>query len=433
LFLLRRVFAGRTLARELIRNNLLAAIGIGYDVLLAGILSVSLGRILGPEIFGQYVASQALVGLIYGVANLGVAVPSAREVAKNATSMRTYMGGAFAIHICITGPLTLVSALALSRLLNIGSIEIVFLIVTYVMLSGLSGLLNASLQALDRFGLFVKVGVIYKTFWFGLNIVTLIYTRDVIKVLLVSSVVQAVNLLVLLRVLRHVGADLQLYWNTKFWRTLVRESLPIVLSGSAEYVNLRADSLMVGALNSARAAGIYGAAYNLYVFEAIQGYAVAVGAFPTLSREAHRSSVAKFQRLLTKLQIFLAAYGICWAVVGIIVAPQLVYIFYGGEYLDSATPFMVLSLALPFIMLNRLLVQSLNASHRQRWTYRATLGGALFNITSNLLLIPRYGYSGAAVVTVLTEGLVWIIALFGLTRSPARIASIDSHNLTVAS
>jgi len=47
------------------------------------------------------------------------------------------------------------------------------------------------------------------------------------------------------------------------------------------------------------------------------------------------------------------------------------------------------------------------AIDQQRFLTRAFLFGAAFNIVSNLILIPRYGYVAAAIVTALSE-----VALF---------------------
>ena len=52
------------------------------------------------------------------------------------------------------------------------------------------------------------------------------------------------------------------------------------------------------------------------------------------------------------------------------------------------------------------------------------MGSALaliFNLGSNLLLLPRYGYLGASVLTVVTEALLVSFYLFHLQRSFLRL------------
>ncbi len=62
---------------------------------------------------------------------------------------------------------------------------------------------------------------------------------------------------------------------------------------------------------------------------------------------------------------------------------------------------------------------------QQRFLTGAFVIGVVFNIGANLLLIPRYGYAGAAVVTVLSEVSLLIPFYIAVRRHVARLPWLD--------
>ena len=62
---------------------------------------------------------------------------------------------------------------------------------------------------------------------------------------------------------------------------------------------------------------------------------------------------------------------------------------------------------------------------QQRFLTGAFVIGVVFNISANLLLIPRYGYAGAAVVTVLSEFSLLIPFYIAVRRHVARLPWVD--------
>jgi O-antigen/teichoic acid export membrane protein len=69
---------------------------------------------------------------------------------------------------------------------------------------------------------------------------------------------------------------------------------------------------------------------------------------------------------------------------------------------------------LPFSFVNGVTQYVLIALNRQRWITWSFAAAAAFNITANLIVIPRYGYTGAAVVTILSELVLMAPFLWGL-------------------
>ncbi len=193
---------------------------------------------------------------------------------------------------------------------------------------------------------------------------------------------------------------------------MIRDALPfgLLLIGFAVYY--RVDMVMLEWLRGTREVGLYAAAYRF--LDAIIPLAASVARpfYPRFSglagrdRDSSRELLEKTWRPLLGL-ILPLAIGICFA------AEPLTLVLFGGEFKDSVAPLQVLiwgSLPLVLIMIP---TQALMAADRV-WPLVGVYGvSACVNIIGNLLLIPRWGASGAAAMTVVCEwfnfGLVSIM------------------------
>ena len=132
----------------------------------------------------------------------------------------------------------------------------------------------------------------------------------------------------------------------------------------------------------------------------------------------------KLTKLVTLLSFAILGYGVL--LIGFIqfIAPTVIPILYGANYQESLQPLYILTIGLPFYGLNRLMVQVLNATDCQKWTFYATSTGAVLNIIANIVLIPHYGIIAAAITTIITEAIVWLLALYGFRYAPNNLGSV---------
>jgi O-antigen/teichoic acid export membrane protein len=88
----------------------------------------------------------------------------------------------------------------------------------------------------------------------------------------------------------------------------------------------------------------------------------------------------------------------------------------GRDYAGSAIALKLLVWATLPMFMNHALNTLLLAAHKEKvflWT--ATICTA-FNITANLIFIPRYSFVAAAVVTILTEVLLFLLNFYATTK-----------------
>jgi O-antigen/teichoic acid export membrane protein len=386
-------------------------------LVLAGSLNILMARWLGVELLGVYTATMALVGMVFVVAQLGVQVPAKREVARNRDAFPKYYGNVLAIRLAISLPMAMLVALPLANRLDIGTDLVVCLMVLFVAANSLVGLLGDSMQALNYFADYTRLFVITQFAYTILVATVLFATGDLEAMLGFMVLVQVAIFGIFYLFLRRHDHRLALAFDRPLWQSLVSQSIPIVLASSTEYVTLRSDTVLVSVFLGDYSTGLYGVAYNVYVVAGIMAWIVSVGTFPTLSRYSVSQSPRRYLSLTLKLNAGLGAYGMILAGAVLLLSPIFLPLLYGQEYSGALDPLRILACALPFVAVNRLMFQVLNASDRQRWTFRAAASGAIFNVAANLYSIPRFGLPAAAVTTVMTEALVWAVALLGFWHS----------------
>jgi O-antigen/teichoic acid export membrane protein len=184
---------------------------------------------------------------------------------------------------------------------------------------------------------------------------------------------------------------------------LLAEAWPLCVNQLLQGLFFKVDGLILPRLAGTAAAGVYAAAYKVPEGTGVISSNVTLALFPRLAADADRprQGLARAYRLSLR---FLLQIGVPLAAGGAILAEAIVAIVGGRAFLpDSAVALTILMWFVPFSYANGLTQYVLIAVGRQRLLTVAFFAAAVFNIGANLLLIPRFGFVGAAWVTVASE------------------------------
>jgi O-antigen/teichoic acid export membrane protein len=178
----------------------------------------------------------------------------------------------------------------------------------------------------------------------------------------------------------------------------LRQSWPLFVNQLLQGLFFKVDALLLPGLAGTAAAGAYAAAYKVSEGAGIVSSSFTLALFPRLSRGSDLSGAYRLAlRALLQIAFPLAA-GIA------LLSEPIVAVVGGRDYLpDSAIALAILIAYLPLSYANGLTQYLLIAAGRQRLLTGAFVAALVFNLAANLLLIPRFGYVGAAWVTVASE------------------------------
>ncbi|EUC82538.1 polysaccharide biosynthesis protein [Streptococcus sp. CM6] len=181
------------------------------------------------------------------------------------------------------------------------------------------------------------------------------------------------------------------------------------------YITL--DRTMLGALSSTKDVGIYDQALkllNILLTLVTSLGSVMLPRVSNLLSSGNQKAVNKLHEmsfLVYNLVIFPMIAGI------LIVNKDFVNFFLGQDFQDARYAISIMVFRMFFIGWTNIMgIQILIPHNRNREFMLSTTIPAIFSVGLNLLLIPPLGYIGASIVSVATEGLVWLIQLY-FTRS----------------
>jgi O-antigen/teichoic acid export membrane protein len=198
---------------------------------------------------------------------------------------------------------------------------------------------------------------------------------------------------------------------------LLAESWPLYAAAVASFLYFRVDVFLVRALAGTRELGISAAGYRFIDAAILFPGAVAYAFFPGWVRNrADLREVFSVARLLV-------AVGASFAVAGAAAGPWLIATTLGPTYGESGDVLRILSLSLPVLFLDVILVWVAYALGRERAVILVGSAALCVNVGANALLIPMWGVQGAAVATVLSEVanlLGYLVVLRGELMSSAR-------------
>ena len=180
----------------------------------------------------------------------------------------------------------------------------------------------------------------------------------------------------------------------------------------ASVIYLNSDITMLGLMRNDAEVGIYSAAtkMNQVLCTLIKSLSTVIMA--RLAYYIEMKQKENFERLLRK------AFGVMLmlivpCMVGMwLIASEIILLIAGKEFLDAVTPERIMVLNLFFSPINGFIAYQIFMPYKkEKIIFWATCGGAVTNLIINFILIPRYSYNGAAIATVIAEGIVMVISL----------------------
>lgn len=180
----------------------------------------------------------------------------------------------------------------------------------------------------------------------------------------------------------------------------------------ASVIYLNSDITMLGTMKSNREVGIYAAAtkMNQVLCQLIKSICTVVLA--RLSFYKSNDKEDEYNSLLTSvfkslvLLIIPAMFGM------FLLAPQIIMLISGASYMDAVPTVRILVLNLFLSPINGFIAyQIFMPIKKEKIIFWATCGGAVSNIIMNVVLIPYFSYNGAAIATVMAEGMVMLISI----------------------
>ncbi|MDD3245965.1 MAG: flippase [Methanosarcina sp.] len=192
---------------------------------------------------------------------------------------------------------------------------------------------------------------------------------------------------------------------------LVKNSLPLALSSVFTIIYYRIDTVMLSMMVGDAAVGIYSAAYRISETFIFIPSILMTSIFPLMSKSFENSNeILAFS--YEKSIKYLFSLALPMAVGTTILSDKIMLTIYGDGFRGSIIALQILIWATAIIFINYATSNFFVSINKQKFVMFFTGVGVIINVLLNLILIPKYGYGGASIATVLTELSTLIITFY---------------------
>lgn len=402
--------------RVLINTGALTGASL-WRIAISFILQVLIARRLGVEGLGHYTIAMAYLNVSQVLVELGLPTLLVRDLAQTPTHRRTYFRWSLGIQL-VTSLLTWGGLILLSFVLPYGPVTAasLWLVGASLPLYAITATAETIFQAGERMELVMGVEVVINTLILLLSLGVLGLGGDelaLIAVIIATQAISAVSCLLLLRRSQLLAAPQEAAPTAL--ASLLRRTAPFWGLALSDVLLQRLDILLLSFIAGPAVTGIYSAAYNVVrvLMKLIQSFWRAL--YPTLSR-LQRHATDRYVRLQTlSLRVGLLAV-LPTAAISFGVAPDLMRLFFGGDYAASAAVYRILIWSAPLFLIEVYAITLLMIEHHLRASLRVSALHIASIVICVPLLTPLVGANGAAAGVVIS-GLVGGGVSIGLVRS----------------
>ncbi|GAB4280718.1 MAG: flippase [Opitutales bacterium] len=394
-------------------NSIASLMDQGATQFLQLLINILIARELGAIAVGQYNGIMGFAGVVSGLAGFGLQATLLREISKGVNRVPRYLSHAFLIRTLFSIPITVVCTLALCYLFDIerNQLGLIIFIALFNALISLGLLFNAVYVALRACVHYFLINLGYRLAWLIFTVVLIALGFQLFSVVVAGVCLSCVAMFAFYRVVQCLTQHFKLHFDWRFGKTLILKSMPLSFAAVAEFICIRADSIILLAIIGAEVTGYYSTAVSIYLVLSLLPLTLGriyqphfISHLQDNAREAYRKLFLYFLGLIG-FACFLTL--MLW-----FLSPLAINIIYGPEYRPSIDMLRYLAFILPVIAGGRCLSYALISLRQNGRYFRNTFISAVINVILNIIFIPKYGVYAAIVTTFLAEGYILIMSLF---------------------
>ena len=404
-------------ARRIYKNTLYLGAAEIVSRVLQFVVMLYAARLLGIEDFGKFSFALSLSLIALVLADLGINYLLIREISRNKSLAGKCFANAFLAKVLLSAAAFAVIVIALN-ILNYpqDTRQIVYIIWVFAILSTFTELFYSIFRAFEmmQYDAFLKilrmslltVSSLYVLFrGYGIFAFSYTFVFAELAVVLIAFFMALKNFI-----------KLEFTADFSFISSLVKKAFPFGLAFVFGSIYFFIGSVMLSKMRGNSEVALYSAAYNIALTILFIPTVYTNAIYPVLSRY-YRESRENLGILYERSFKYLYIIGLPISFGSYFLAERIIFFLYGKAYSASVIALQVISWYLFIKFLNFLLGTVLSSVDRQN---KRVLGQGLtagFNVMLNLLLIPKFGYVGAAWATFATEVFLFAVYYWHVSKS----------------
>jgi O-antigen/teichoic acid export membrane protein len=380
------------------------------------VTNVILARSLGPEGRGVYAVAVLIPALISLFAQLGISPANVYHFSKGLIEPDELIGHTVALafglgSLCFAGVAAYIVLSGSNRFLGIGSeyVLVTCIAVPFLLLTAfLQGIFNGA----QRFGEYNLVLLSQYASTSIALIVAMVVLRGSTMAAVIAWTASSIATAALAG--RRVTAlgRLSLRLRRATLRKLFRFGLISYMSSLTSFANYRLDVVIVNLFAGARQVGLYAVATGLAEMVWYLPNAAGIVLAPKVASSDPREG-DRITEMVCRVVVLCA---LVLSAVLALTAPVVVVLFFGSAFADSAWAVWLLLPGIVTFSVARVLSMYLLGKNMLKVDLMASAAGMAVTLGLDLLLIPRFGFLGAAAASSIAYTSAMLVDLWWLSR-----------------
>jgi O-antigen/teichoic acid export membrane protein len=186
--------------------------------------------------------------------------------------------------------------------------------------------------------------------------------------------------------------------------------IPVIFISIGSRLILQTDTMVLTKMTSVVEVGLYQAALPIATLFTFLNAGIVTVLFPLFTELWQKKEIEMITIYLSHIYKYLYLLLLPLVTLAIVFSSELIVLIFGKEYLLANNALIILLLSVVFNLLSAINFQSISAFGKPTLVSKIIFGVALFNIIFNIVLIPKWGISGAALSTSFSYLLLFVVS-----------------------
>jgi len=388
------------------RNIISLVISRALAAVILFLIYTRLIQYLGPNAAGEYGLLSAYLTVFSFFVDLGMQQLVIKKVSENKAEAGKYLVNYFGIQFLLgLFFMGIMDVLILTGHYPPVVRNALFLASFGLLLSSLTMPLMAIINSFQRLSIIAKVNFVNSIINGTMMVLAITFRKNIFFLAFIPGIVSLFDIVVYSFLVHKKFAKFTFQIDFKFWKQMFVWNMPFMLLTIFSIYN-RIDTLILPHLRGFTENGYYTAVYKFWDTLAFLPAVVAASLYPFFAEALARGERQSVTHVLETYTRYMIAVGVPLTVGAFLLSNRLTLAFYGAAFAPAA-PALWLLVAAVSVLIIYAPVNSLIVSQMTKTATKITGINLVFNLGLNLLLIPKYGFVAAAVITLCSEIIQW--------------------------
>jgi O-antigen/teichoic acid export membrane protein len=386
-------------------------------------LTIIISREYGSYGYGLFTLFQSFPVLFYMVADFGLNAIGTREISRNLKDINKIFNNVLFLRIFLSLILVIVSIIATLVLYEDVNIRYGLILGALIIVSQtLVSTSNIIFQIKLRYDLSSLSNVISYIFLL-VSVLLLVENRvDVAILNFIYVLASFLAFIINIYLLKRFDIRIDLNISRSYLKELMIMSWPLGLMFIFSQINFKADSIMLSllklpdlGLNNIQTVGVYGLPYKIFEVLLVVPTFIMNSAYPVLL-DSYNLNIKKFKNNFIKTVLVMSLIGTLVSLLGYIfisnfLTLDLIEKIFGSEFSYSKQLLLILISGIFVFFISQPLSWFMVIRDKQKILPLIYAVSAIFNVSLNYYLIPKYSFIASAYLTWISEGVILLLLL----------------------